>query len=597
MLGVIIGLVAIVLGASALLRRGGPAAGSSRVSKILTGKPVGVFLVLIGGFMLMSTSFVFVDANSVGHLKRIYAFKELPEGRIIALEGEKGPQAQILGPGFHFIPLVRVLYDFEEWDVVSIPEGYYGQLTALDGAAMPSGMFMAPAISDSEVGDMLKAESFLTKGGLRGPQETVLKPGQYRLNRYLFDLRLDENTNATIIPAGHVGVVKSNVSQPGINCVEEEVSASTASREALTVPLVPRGCVGIWKEPLFPGAYYLNRQAYEVTLVDTRVQTWEYKGGYTKRIIDLSVDQQGNIQQNERSVQERIPDDAADRAVYVKVEGWDIPLELRALVQVDPTNAPVVVGSVGGLGEIENRILTPAIRSIVRNVAGASIRVPDKNADGTPVEPAQFTVRPTRVLDLIENRDALEQTIEQQIKIEGNKAGVNIREIRLGEPAIPPELLVSRLRVQLADQLSTAYERETDAQQKRIETEQARSTADEQPRLVEAQIAVQVANQREQERAALGRAERQYLEELARGQRAQVDVLGQDRVALLQALEKLLTSLERKPELVGLVGKLVPNTVVGGDGAGLAGAAALLGASIGGNQPAQAAGAIRPSGQ
>ena len=146
--------------------------------------------------------------------------------------------------------------------------------------------------------------------------------------------------------------------------------------------------------------------------------------------------------------------------------------------------------------------------------------------------------------------------------------------------------VVERLFVEFADQLSTAYERETDAQQKRIETEQARSTADEQPRLVEAQIAVQVANQREQERAALGRAERQYLEELARGQRAQVDVLGQDRVALLQALEKLLTSLERKPELVGLVGKLVPNTVVGGD-SGFAGAAALLGASLGGAQGQQ----------
>ncbi|CTQ42907.1 MULTISPECIES: SPFH domain-containing protein [Stappiaceae] len=586
MLGVIIGIVAILLGASIILRRAGVPAGGHRLVQIFSSRFMGIILVLIGGFMLLSSSFILVDANSVGHLKRIYAFEELPEGRILALDGEKGPQAQILGPGFHFIPLVRVLYDFEEWDVVTIPEGYYGQLTALDGDAMPSGMFMAPAIADADVGDMLKADSFLTKGGLRGPQETVLKPGQYRLNRYLFDIRLDENTNATIIPAGHVGVVKSNVSQPGINCIEEEVSASSVSREALTVPLVPRGCVGIWKDPLFPGAYYLNRQAYEVTLVDTRVQTWEYKGGYVKRIIDLSVDQQGNIQQNERSVQEQIPSDAADRAVYVKVEGWDIPLELRALVQVDPDNAPVVVGSVGGLEEIENRILTPAIRSIVRNVAGASIRVQDKNADGTPVQPATYTVRPTKVLDLIENRDALEQTIEQQIKIEGNKAGVDIREIRLGEPAIPPELLVSRLRVQLADQLSTAYERETDAQQKRIETEQARSTADEQPRLVEAQIAVQVANQREQERAALGRAERQYLEELARGQRAQVDVLGQDRVALLQALEKLLTSLERKPELVGLVGKLVPNTVVGGD-SGFAGAAALLGASLGqAQQPA-----------
>ena len=54
----------------------------------------------------------------------------------------------------------------------------------------------------------------------------------------------------------------------------------------------------------------------------------------------------------------------------------------------------------------------------------------------------------------------------------------------------------------------------------------------------------------------------------------------------LQALEKLLTSLERKPELVGLVGKLVPNTVVGGD-SGFAGAAALLGASLGqAQQPA-----------
>jgi len=591
MLGVIIGIVAIFLGVAVVLRRTGAPAGSHQLLQIFFSRFVGIVLIAVGAFMLLSTSFIFVDANSVGHLKRIYAFKELPDGRIIALEGEKGPQAQILGPGFHFIPLVRVLYDFEEWEVVTIPEGYYGQLTALDGNAMPSGMFMAPAIPDESVGDMLNASSFLTKDGLRGPQETVLKPGQYRLNRYLFDVRLDENTGATIIPAGHVGVVKSNVSQPGINCVEEEVSASTASREALTVPLVPRGCVGIWKDPLFPGAYYLNRQAYEVTLVDTRVQTWEYKGGYTKRIIDLSVDQQGNIQQNERSVQEQIPGDAADRAVFVKVEGWDIPLELRALVQVDPDNAPVVVGSVGGLGEIENRILTPAIRSIVRNVAGASIRVQDKNPDGTLAAPPSYTVRPTRVLDLIENRDAIEQTIEQQIKIEGNKAGVNIREIRLGEPAIPPELLVSRLRVQLADQLSTAYERETDAQQKRIETEQARSTADEQPRLVEAQIAVQVANQREQERAALGRAERQYLEELARGQRAQVDVLGQDRVALLQALEKLLTSLERKPELVGLVGKLVPNTVVGGD-SGFAGAAALLGASLG---QAQQPGTNRPS--
>ncbi|MCB1493428.1 MAG: hypothetical protein KDJ77_16820, partial [Rhodobiaceae bacterium] len=287
-----------------------------------------------------------------------------------------------------------------------------------------------------------------------------------------------------------------------------------------------------------------------------------------------SVDQEGNIVQNERTENQPTPPEAADKAVFVKVEGWDIPQELRALVQVAPENAPVVVGAVGGLDEIEDRILTPVIRSIVRNVAGSEIVVPD------PDNPGQMHRRPTRVLDLIENRDALEETIEDIIKTEGRKAGVDIREIRLGEPSIPPELLVSRLREQLADQLAKAYVRETDAQAKRIETEQARATANEQPRLVEAQIAVQVAGQKEAERAALGRAERQYLEELARGQSAQANVLGKDRVAILQALDKVLVSLERKPELVALVGKLVPNTVVGTD-TGFAGAAAIFGQNFG----------------
>ena len=138
-----------------------------------------------------------------------------------------------------------------------------------------------------------------------------------------------------------------------------------------------------------------------------------------------------------------------------------------------------------------------------------------------PKDPAKRVQRKTKVLDLIENRDALEHNIERLVKIEGLKAGVDIQEIRLGEPSVPPELLVSRLREQLADQLSLAYTRETQAQEKRIETEQARATANEQPRLVAAQIAVKVANQREAERAALGRAEKQYLEQLAKGQEAQ----------------------------------------------------------------------------
>ncbi|MCB1549762.1 MAG: hypothetical protein KDJ41_18325, partial [Hyphomicrobiaceae bacterium] len=55
--------------------------------------------------------------------------------------------------------------------------------------------------------------------------------------------------------------------------------------------------------------------------------------------------------------------------------------------------------------------------------------------------------------------------------------------------------------------------------------------------------------------------------------------------AVLQALEKVLASLERKPQLVQLISRLVPHTVVGG-GDGLAGAAAILGNALRPQQPA-----------
>ena len=48
---------------------------------------------------------------------------------------------------------------------------------------------------------------------------------------------------------------------------------------------------------------------------------------------------------------------------------------------------------------------------------------------------------------------------------------------------------------------------------------------------------------------------------------------------MLQALEKVLASFERQPQLISVLGKLVPNTVVNGNG--LEGAAAILGNALG----------------
>ena len=298
MLRVIIGLVLILFGAQAFLRRSSaawhrpvPAGRFAGVSDLFRGPLVGIVMVIAGFGFLASTSFVQISADKVGHLKRIYLADDLPPGRIIALPGQKGPQAELLGPGFHFRPLAQrplrgraISTSCRSRKAITARSP---PMTACRCRRACSSRRSFPTTS-SPTCSMPRPSS--TQGGFRGPQETVLKPGAYRLNRYLFDVRIDNDTTATVIPAGQVGVVKSNVQQPGLNCKEELVRVSQAQHDAdaLSVPLVPSGCIGLWKEPLLPGAYYLNRHAYDVTPVDTRVQTWEYKGGYKRRTIDLS---------------------------------------------------------------------------------------------------------------------------------------------------------------------------------------------------------------------------------------------------------------------------------------------------------------------
>ena len=492
---------------------------------------------------ILSTSFVVVGSDEVGHLKRIYWGRSLEPGQIIAREGQLGPQAEILGPGFQFRLLLNVLYDVEMKEILTVPEGQYAFLTARDGAPLRPGQFLADAWPKDASRDMLNAAFFLAEGGQKGPQLSVLTPGDYRINRYLFEAKLQPVTR---VPTGHVAVVKSNVQDPNATC--EAIFASETG--ALTTPLVGRGCRGIWKDALGPGRYYLNKEAYETTEIDTRVQTWKYLGGYTQRDFNLLVQANGGIEQNavERAI--KTPSDAADAAIFVKVEGWNIPLDVRVLVQVTPAKAPFVVASVGNVKEVEDKIMTPAIRSIVRNVVGQ-----------------------LKVFDLQEARAKLETLVRETIIPEGLKAGVTVKEVRFGEPALPPSLRIPRLRNQLAAELIKTYREERKAQEERIATETAKAEADKQPQLVQAQIEVKIAEQQRERDRLRGEGEKLKLTEIATGQKAQVQVLGEDRVVQLAVLEKILDAAVSNPNIVK-----VPAVLVGGEGS-LEGAAAVLGHS------------------
>lgn len=516
---------------------------SSRWKLVRAAQALSIFLAF---FLLLSTSYVIIDADRIGQLTKIYLGNPMPPGQIIAFEGEKGPQAEILPPGFHFRPLLNVLYDVEEVSLIEVPDGQYGYIIAKDGAPLRRNQFLADAWPEGELNNWLDAAYFLKNGGQKGPQLTVLPPGKYRINRYLFQVEFE---NATDVSAGFVGVVKSNVQETPR---WEPAAVPHELRGSLAVPLVEKGSVGIWVDPLPPGRYYLNKVAYNVTIVDTRVQTWNYKGGYNRRYIDLEVTQDGKIVQKERSEMIEIPDHAADSAIFTRMEGWLVPQELRVQVQVEPKDAPFLVASVGEVEAAENKVVSPSIRSVVRNICGAE-----------------------RVLSLIdENRATVEGKIEAAVIPEGKKAGVTIKDVRLVDSVIPPELLVARLREQLAGQLEETFKREKQAQDQRIETEKARATADQQPQLVAAEIRVKIAEKDKQAAQLKGEGEKLMLIEIATGQKEQVLVLGRERVVELAVLDKILKAAVENPEIVK-----IPQILVNSEGSSLEGAAAILGAS------------------
>jgi hypothetical protein len=572
-------------------------------------------------FAFASTSFVFVPDGHLGHLFRVYGGGSLMDGRIVAANGENGPQAEIFTPGFHARLLLNVIYNVDTAkEEVTVPQGKVAILTARDGAPLRSGQAFADPFPQKLGYQMLDVATFLQNGGQRGPQMTVLTPGKWRINRYLWDVA---EVDAKEVKAGYVGVVKSNVhadidfgtlkaAKPQ-NC--DVILSKDVSAGRLDAPIVPVGCIGVWKDSLPPGKYYFPPEAFLITEIDTRAQVWSYAGGYKRSNIALTVDSKGEIVQTRTEENVPIDKDNADRAVFVKMEGWDVPLELRVVAQVSPSDASCVVAGVGTLKDVEDRVLTPSIRAITRDVAGGTYEVTEAKVDenGRPIldregKPIFVTInRPTKVLDLINQRPLIEGEIERRIRPEALKSCITIREVRLGEPAIPPELLVAVRREQLATQLAKAFIQERAAQEKRIDSEKAKETANQQGTLVRAEIGVQASVQNALAARNEGQGERDKLTAIAAGQKSQVEVLGPEATRQLRQFELTLETLSKfanaHPEVLAAAltnaSKFVPQTSInlGGGGSGsLLDAAGLLGGLLTAGQasPAQPAAAPGP---
>lgn len=282
--------------------------------------------------------------------------KELPSGRLLAREGEKGLMEEVLPPGKY--RLNPELYEVQIAPEIVIGPKEIGVVRALDGDPLPEGEGQQ-----------------LAEIGQKGPWKKVLSPGTYRLNPRAYEVSIEK---AVIIKPGQIGIKISKIGKtlppgellategykgvqreilvPGcyrLNPIEYEVEIHPEIKithghagvqiskvgkirpktEGEKFTLVSKGEQGVMAEVLSPGRYYINPYEREVKIVDVRSHIYSMKG---------------------------------DEAITFPARGFDIRVNTFFEWQIDPTRLPEVITTLGGPTEILEKIIRPNARSFGR---------------------------------------------------------------------------------------------------------------------------------------------------------------------------------------------------------------------------------------
>ncbi|MBS0374522.1 MAG: hypothetical protein JSR73_08055 [Proteobacteria bacterium] len=228
---------------------------------------VALVLLLIGLYrqVLRLCGVIVVPDDSIGLVtKRFVLFganRRLPDGRIIALNGEAGFQADTLAPGLH-VGLWPWQYTVEIVAFFTVPPRSVGCVESCDGKPLGSGRIVARQVACDSFQD---ARAFLANGGERGPQMAVIPPGTYRINTLLFKVTL---ADAVVIPPGKIGVVEARDGNPlptGRVIARHVDCNSFQDAQAF---MDGGGERGPQVAVIAPGTYRINPFLFSVTLAD-----------------------------------------------------------------------------------------------------------------------------------------------------------------------------------------------------------------------------------------------------------------------------------------------------------------------------------------
>ena len=393
--------------------------------------------------------------------------------------GQRGPQIDVLLPGTYRIN--TTLFRVQLKNASVIPAAKVGLVVALDGAPLPDKEFVAKRVENHT--DFQNASVFLSAGGQRGPQLDVLRPGTYYINPLMFDVSLDDVTE---VERGQVAVVVSNVGkEPSGDVISMAATGGAPGQERY---VVPEGYRGIQKDVIGPGRYYINRRAVIAYIIDT-----------TNITIDWDADE--NTKFNPLKI--------------ISKDGFPIEVSVKVIIRVRPDQAPYMVAKIGSIENLINHVIHPMIDSSFRNQASSAA-----------------------AMSFMQDRQEEQRKAEERAREELEKYHVECVSVLICQINLPQELMDTQTKKIIAKQQMEMYQAEGQAQEQRAQTEKKRAQADMQPKLVEAEIGVQIATQNKERTVIAAQAEGESKRLVAEGEAAGIRVRGEAEATKIAAIGK-----------------------------------------------------------
>ena len=523
--------------------------------------------------------------------------KGLPPGRLIALNGEAGLQADTLAPGWYW-GYWPWQYAVKKESIIVVPQGEIALIVAADGASNPPERILGKIV---ECDNFQDARKFLTKGGEKGRQIAFITAGTYRINTALFKVITAGNASLEgmrreqlhiyEVAGDKVGIVTTLDGSPiaageiagrlisghdnfqngqkfidagGQRGLQEQVLLSGSwnlnpwlvNIEQVPMTEIPIGYVGVVisfvgedQEDVSGAAFThgnLVHQGHKGVWVEP---LYPGKHPLNTKVMKVELVPTTNIVLNftDRISGQHGYDTNLKALKLLSFDGFSFDLEIFQIIHIGASDAPKVISRLGSMQNVIDQVLRPIVGNYFRNSA------------------QEYTI-----LDFLITRSDRQLEASDYIKSALDAYDVQAVDSLIGLITPPAELMHTLTERKIAEEQRKTYEVQQMAETQRQMLVRETALADIQQDLVQSEQGVTIAELQAnaQIQQATGEAEAVKLKAVAEAEaiRATGNAKAETYVVGVQALGLQGYTAMQLMQIVGDRNvRIIPDIIVGGN--------------------------------